>query len=264
MGAEGEIASTTREIALRQLRALLEAQTRLRKAAEEQARESRHELERLAETVCPEEVDRLRRRSPEGLSALTPHQVAQMVLTALAPRLGTALSEQPIVGQAEAEARLRQLEIRLQNAEERAARAEAEVDLLRRGLHEVETLAGAAAALLEAAGYKVERLPDPLLTPSGETFQPDLAIWLEGRRLPVGAEDLHRSLSEREARWEACHAIGEGHLLFVAPDPRMLDVLRSEVFFWVGSRPLRLWMTDLERGWGLQGEAVWLVRREQR
>jgi len=119
----------------------------------------------------------------------------------------------------------------------------------------------AAASLLAAAGYDVDPLPEPLPIPGGGAFLPDLMARLGGRALPVEVEDLNRPLPEREDRWGACYTLGDGHLCFVAPDPQVLDRLRSEVFFWAGPRPLVLWMTDLERGHGRRGESVWLVRR---
>jgi hypothetical protein len=269
-------------VAQRQLQALLEAQTRLRRVAEAQAREVRRELERLAEAVCPEEVDRLRRRSPEGLSALPPRRIAEMVLAAVGPRRQAAVPMEggPARRWAEAEARLAGLEARLRAAEERAARAEAEAALLRQRLQGVRAapapeagplqarhgsgrweMVRAAADLLAAAGYEVDPMPEPLPIPGGGAFLPDLTVRLKAGVLPVEVEDLSRPRPEREARWEACYALGDGHLCFVAPDPRMLDRLRSEVFFWAGARPLVLWMTDLERGHGRRGESVWMVRR---
>jgi len=278
MGADGG-----QEVALRQLRTLLEAQTRLRRAAEERAREIRRELERLAEAICPEEVDRFRCRSPEGLASLSPRRIADMVLAAVGPYLRAAAPAGEDLARrcAEAEARVADLEDRLRTAEARAARAEAEAALLRRQLEEAEAtlsnleadpllarhgperggLVRGAADLLAGAGYAVEVLPGPSPLPDGGAFLPDLTLRLEGRLLPVEVEDLSRPMGEREERWEACYALGDGHLCFVAPDPRALDALRSEVFYWAGPRPLRLWMTDLERGRGRQGEEVWLVQR---
>ncbi len=75
------------ETTIRQLRALVEAQTQLRRAAEGMAREARRELERVAEALCPEEVDRLRQSSPEGLRALPPRQIAEMVISVIRRRL---------------------------------------------------------------------------------------------------------------------------------------------------------------------------------
>ena len=259
------------------MRTLLEAQSRLRRVAEEQAREARRELERLAEAVCPEEVDRIRRRSPEGLSSLSPHQVARMILAALPPSGWAAVlpqRQEPARRSVELEDRIRQLQERLRAAEERAERAEAEVALLRQRLQATgvpspaeagparRELVQSAADLLAAAGYEVDPSPGPLLLPDGGAFRPDLMLWLGERSLPVEVEELSRPSSEREGRWQACYTLGGGHLLFVAPDPGALDVLRSEVFFWIGPRPFRLWMTDLERGRGRRGEAIWLVRRE--
>lgn len=271
------------DVALRQLETLLAAQARLRKAAEEQARQTRRELERLAEAVCPEEVDRLRCRSPEGIASLPPSRIADMVLAAVGPRLQATVPGESDLAQrcAEAEARVANLEARLRAAEEQAAQARGEADLLRQRLHALEEivvcldadplqtrhgpgrcdLVRAAADLLTAAGYAVDSLPDPLPIPGGRAFLPDLTLRLEGKPLPVEVEDLDRPCLEREARWEACYTLGGGHLCFVAPDSQTLDRLRSEVFYWAGTRSLALWMTDLEQGRGQRGEAVWAVRR---
>lgn len=280
------------EVVLRQLQTLLEAQTRLRQAAEEQARQTRQQLERIAEAVCPEEVDRIRCRSPEGLAALSAGSIADLVLARIGPRLLTAPStgspgESPS-GCESAEPHAACLEARLLAAEERLAQAEARVALLLERLPALEGAATSpepdprrmhylpqrglvqeAARLLAAAGYTVDLEPGPLPVPDDGVLLPDLTLQLEGgdgvvRPVPVEVEDLSRPVAEREARWEAAYRLGGGCLYFVAPDSRTLDRLRSEVFYWVGSRPLGLWMTDLERGRGRSGETVWLVRRERR
>jgi len=267
-----------RETTLKQLRALLEAQTALRKAAEEQARMARAELERVAEALCPGEVDRLRCESPQGLSALSPRQVADLILRHR-PVLHVPGEASLLGEQVEAKARLADLQRRLRAALERAARAEEEAAFLRARLQALEAPEGAACApsdpsrwelvrmaadLLAAAGYAVERAPAPLALPDGAAFLPDLLVRQEDRILPVEVEDLRRSSEEREARWEICYRLTGGHLYFVTPDPRRLDRVRSEVFYWVGPRPLTLHMTDLERGRGRRGETVWVVRRTMR
>jgi len=276
----------TQEIALRQLQTLLEAQTRLRQVAEEQSKEVRRELERLAEAVCPEEVDRLRRSSPEGLTSLPPLSIAELVLAAIRSRLQPPVAAENDLRRScsEAKTRLVDLKRRLRAAEERARRAEAEVALLKQRLRVAEETAAisesnplqarhgpgraglieAATDLLAAAGYTVDPLPDPLLLPGGGAFLPDLTLRLEGRLLPVEVEDLSRQAQEREVRWEAGYTLSGGHLCFVAPTVRALDELRSEVLYWAETRPLLLWMTDLERGCGHTGEQVWLVQRGRR
>jgi hypothetical protein len=258
MDAERQMYETT----LRQLRALLEAQERLRRAAERMAREAREELERVAEALCPEEVDRLRVRSPQGLAALSPRQIAELVIQRAAHR-----PTSPALVQGGTEVRVADLEARLRAALDRAARAEAEVAALRaKSLAAVQEdhrqgLVQRAADLLVAAGYAVERIPAPIPLPDGAAFQPDLMICEEDRRLPVEVEDLSRPPEEREARWEACYHLTGGDLRFVAPDPETLDRVRSEVFYWLGPRPFSLRMTDLSYGKGRYGEAVWRIRR---
>ncbi|HHS98177.1 MAG TPA: hypothetical protein ENK08_09860 [Chloroflexi bacterium] len=256
------------EASLRQLRSLLEAQTRLRKAAEAMAEEARRELERVAEALCPEEVDRLRLSSASGLAVLSPRQIADLVIRQAARR-------RPSGAERGLEARVADLEDRLRAALARATQAEAEVAALRARSapdgpsppssdEHRRALVQRAANLLTRAGYDVERTPAPVPLPDGTAFQPDLMLREGDRRVPVEVEDLTRPPEEREARWEACYRIAQGDLRFVAPDPRTLDRVRSEVFFWLGPRPFFLRMTHLSCGRGLRGEAVWLVRREAR
>lgn len=261
MDIEHQVYETT----LRQLRSLLEAQERLRRAAEEMAREARRELERVAEALCPEEVDRLRVRSPQGLAGLSPHQIAELVIRKMAHR-----PTGPATVRDGTEARIADLEARLRAAQDRAARAEAEGAALRERILLLDPVAGEehrqgvvqrAADLLVAAGYGVERIPTSLPLPDGTTFRPDLVIREGERLLPVEVEDLTRPPEEREARWEACYRLTGGDLRFVVPDPETLDRVRSEVFFWLGPRPFSLRMTDLSYGKGRYGEAVWRVRR---
>lgn len=276
METERQVYETT----IRQLQHLLQAQTSLRKAAEQQALLARAELERLAEALCPEEVDRFRQERPEGLSLLSPAQVADLVLrSARARGLRTASNEQkPSLQQWEqTRDRLNRLQAELEAALDRAARAEAEAASLRAQLaarkHATSPppppmpdparrdLLRAAADLLEAAGYAVERFPSPLFLPDGRAFVPDLLITIQERNLPVEVEDFSRPPDEQADRWEAMYRLGDGHLCFVAPDARTLDRIRSEVFFWIEARPLTLWIADLEQSRGKRGHKVWRVRR---
>lgn len=271
------------DISLRQLEALLEAQTRLRKAAEGMALEARRQMERLAVALCPQQVDEVRRRSPEGLDALSLSQIADMVLGAVHPAHRLPPLDDLRRRCAKAEERAEGLAERLRAAEARAAEAAAEAVLLRQRLHQAEQALAAngdpllarhgpargpqvraAAALLSAAGYSVDTLPGPLTTPDGDAFLPDLMLQGPKGLLPVEVEDLSRPPQERESRWAAICRVSAGHLCLVAPNPRQREALCSEVLFWAGTRPLSLWVTDLQQGQGRSGEAVWLVHRERR
>jgi len=265
----------SQDVALRQLQTLLEAQTRLRRAAEEREQETRRELERLAEGICPQKVDELRRLSPTGLDGLPPRHVADLALAAATPllRAGIPADVQRCL---EAEARAADVERRLRAAQEQAAQAAAESGLLREQLHALQDASDplacqsqarrahvrAAADLLTAAGYAIRLPPDPLPVPGDGALLPDLTLLLDGRTLAVEVEDGRRPLAEREARWAACYAVNGGHLCFVSPNRRALEALRSEVHYWAETRPLVLWMTDVERGGAQKGELVWLVRRQ--
>ena len=68
------------ETNLRQLQALLDAQARLRAVTERTARETRGELERLAEALCPDFVDRVGKDSPLGLVQVTAQEMADAVI----------------------------------------------------------------------------------------------------------------------------------------------------------------------------------------
>ncbi|HEY76389.1 MAG TPA: hypothetical protein G4O00_09440, partial [Thermoflexia bacterium] len=203
-----------------------------------------------------EEVDRLRVRSPQGLAALSPRQIADLVIRKAAHR-STSSAPVPI-----------RMEARPRAALDRTACDEAEVGVLK-GQSPVaacqedprQELIQRAADLLVAAGYAVERIPAPIPLPDGTPFQPDLTIREEDRLLPVEVEDLSRPPEEREARWEACYRLAGGDLRFIAPDPGTLDRVRSEVFYWLGPRPFSLRMTDLSYGRGRYGEAIWRIQR---
>lgn len=153
------MSSDEREIAERQLRSLLEAQTTLRKRAEEVARQSRTALERVAEALCPEAVDRVRQGNPTGLATLTPDGIADMVIREVGLRLrrleiaGAAKQDlERVLEEARAQAeRLREENIRLRRdlERERAAREAA------------ETRAAALERMAEKAAAPVPFVPTP-------------------------------------------------------------------------------------------------------
>ena len=132
------------EITVRQVRALLEAQTKLRRVAEEQAQAARKQLERVAEGLCPEAVDQLRRQGPVGLAGMSAEQVTNLVLTQVRRRL-TRLGAAEVSGRsvadlldsAEAEVeRLRaevlRLQVELERVQDRARQAETRAAVLER------------------------------------------------------------------------------------------------------------------------------------
>ena len=124
------------EVTERQLRSLLEAQTALRKRAEEVARQARAALERVAEALCPEAVDRARQVNPSGLASLTPDDLAALIIREVGSRLrrlevagAAGQSLEGALAEARAQAdRLREevAALRRELASERAARQAAE------------------------------------------------------------------------------------------------------------------------------------------
>jgi hypothetical protein len=153
-------------VGARQLRTLLDAQTRLRRAAEEQARGARRQLERVAEGLCPEVVDELRKQDPDGLSAIPLERVAGLVLGAVRKRL-TRLDA--------AEASGRSLEELLGEAQEEVERLRAEVMRLQAALGRAEERARQAetrAAVL--AG--IEDRPQPAAPPAAATARRETPV----------------------------------------------------------------------------------------
>lgn len=144
------------QVALRQLEALLEAQTRVRRAAEGRLRECRRQLERVAEALCAEAVDALRRQGPQGLAALDEAQVGDLVIAETRRRLnrldaaemaGRSVADLLAEAQEEVE-RLRAEVLRLRKemaaVEERARQAETKA-LVLAGMNDGARPAGAAA-----------------------------------------------------------------------------------------------------------------------
>lgn len=86
------------EASLRQLRTLLDAQARLRDVAEQQAMDTRRELERLTEALCPALVDDLRRGDPQGLSGMGARTLVNAIIRDVQRRL-SRLSAAEVTGQ---------------------------------------------------------------------------------------------------------------------------------------------------------------------
>lgn len=153
------MSSDEREIAERQLRSLLEAQTALRRRAEEVARQARGALERVAEALCPEAVDRVRQGNPAGLATLTPDGIADLVVR----EVGLRLRRLEIAGAAGQD-----LERALEEARAQAERLREENVRLRRDLEReraareaAETRAAALERMAEKAAAPVPFVPTP-------------------------------------------------------------------------------------------------------
>ena len=117
------------EVALRQAQAMTEAQARLRRLAEEEARQTRAVLEEVARAICPDQVDTLLKRSPDGLSALKVQQIGSMVIASYRRQIARMQAAAGGVGQdleevLQLRARVRELEARLAELAEPAAPAE--------------------------------------------------------------------------------------------------------------------------------------------
>jgi len=141
------------EVTERQLRSLLDAQTALRKRAEEIARQARAALERVAEALCPEAVDRARQVNPSGLSSLSPDDLAALIIR----EVGSRLRRLEIAG-----ASGQSLEAALADARAQADRLRDEVAALRRELASER----AARQAAETRAAALERMAERGVTPS--------------------------------------------------------------------------------------------------
>lgn len=121
----------------------------------------------------------------------------------------------------------------------------------------------AAADLLRSAGYEVNPLPGPVALTPERSFAPDLIAQRNGQALLVHvACKTETDPQERQRKWGDYYAATSGQLCVVVPDPVVQDAVKSEILFWAGQRPLRLWMATLNGAGAKRGEDVWQFKRE--
>jgi hypothetical protein len=128
-------------------------------------------------------------------------------------------------------------------------------------------LALEAADLLEQADFSVDRLPVRMTLSENRQFVPDLGatspagevLWVEVER------DTHKR--DRSKKWANYYEASGGHFVIVTADRQAMQRIQSEIAFWAGERPLRLWMTNVtevragERG---KDGGIWLYRRGEK
>ena len=108
-----------------------------------------------------------------------------------------------------------------------------------------------AADLLREAGYKVDVFPGQIELPGGRLFAPDLAASRGGRTIFVEVERATRKApDERGRKWDNYYDATGGQFYVVVADRSALDVIKSEILFWAGRRPLVLWMTSVSEARG--------------
>ncbi|MDR7574239.1 MAG: hypothetical protein QN194_15105 [Armatimonadota bacterium] len=202
------------EVMERQLRALLDAQTALRKRAEEIARQARAALERVAEALCPEAVDRIRQGSPSGLASMTPDQIADMVIR----EVGARIRRLELLGASSAD-----LERTLEEARSQVERLRAENARLRRELDQERAARQAAETRAAALERMMERRP-VLAAPLPPTAPPPPAI-------PRGGPE---SDGAEEAEEMAGKGASEG-TLSIPPLAIPIQQLPSWIREWAGS-----------------------------
>ena len=123
-----------------------------------------------------------------------------------------------------------------------------------------------AADLLEEAGYTVDRCPPEISLSEGGKFVPDLGVtssagevlWIEVER------DTRKSPQARKTKWANYYEATGGHFVIVTADCSAMDKISSEIAFWAGTRPLRVWMTNVtEAKAGDRGRdgSIWLYQR---
>jgi hypothetical protein len=78
-----ELDEQIKQASERTLLALLNSQTKLRRATESELQVARGALERIGETLVPAELDDLRKRDPEGVSTMPLDQLVNLVMFAI-------------------------------------------------------------------------------------------------------------------------------------------------------------------------------------
>jgi hypothetical protein len=211
------------ETNLRQLQALLDAQARLRAVTERTARETRGELERLAEALCPDFVDRVGKDSPLGLVQVTAQEMADAVIRDVQVKL-SRLEAAEVAGQ-----RASRKHDDVANENERlrgeVMRLEQELAEMRQKHEAATTRVSALQQLLEDAQRRLGSTPEMTTAPAGESavveddalapVPPDqLPDWIQAWQQEQSCEQdlaLLQVLAETGvARWrDAAKLVGE-------------------------------------------------------
>jgi len=118
------------------------------------------------------------------------------------------------------------------------------------------------ADLLRAAGWKVDLFPEPVRLENGEQYHPDLVAVGPDRVAYIECERPTRKRpAERRGKWQRCYSATGGELYIAVPDRQALDAIRSEVLYWLGSRPVRLRIMVVAEA---KPEDLWAYEREQK
>jgi hypothetical protein len=206
------------EASLRQLQTLLDAQARLRETAEELAADTRRQLERVAEALCPQLVDGLCKRDPLGLAGVASQALAEAVARDVQRRLsrmGAAKVAGKNVGElyeaaVEELARLREKNARLEDdlaaAHKRTREVELDAAVVRRSLEEARGgyAPAAEAAPSRAPGPSARHLPGWMQAwQEEETFGHDRALLVALAETGVARHHKAASLLEERLGMEA-------------------------------------------------------------
>ena len=118
-----------------------------------------------------------------------------------------------------------------------------------------------AGDLLREAGYEVDFFPSQVNLPDGRRAVPDLsAVSPHGEILLVEVErDTEKH--DRRRKWVNCRDANGGALYIVVANESALTRIKSEILFWAGRDPLKLWMTSVTDARGKQAEDVWIFKR---
>jgi DNA-binding PadR family transcriptional regulator len=118
-----------------------------------------------------------------------------------------------------------------------------------------------AGDLLREAGYEVDLFPSETILPGDRLVAPDLSALSPYGELLLVEVERDTKKHDRRRKWEKCRDANGGALYVVVANESALNKVKSEILFWAGRSPLKLWMSSISDDMGKQGEDVWSFKR---
>ncbi len=118
-----------------------------------------------------------------------------------------------------------------------------------------------AGDLLREAGYEIDLFPSQVNLPDGRLVVPDLSALSPYGELLLVEVERDTEKHDRRRKWENCRDANGGALYVVVANDSALTRIKSEILFWAGRDPLKLWMSSISDDRGKKGESVWSFKR---